>query len=83
MPAEPELKNVRVPAPPRDLGMGGAQHKEIQKRIKQVAEALGFLTTIEKPIPNGSVDVLLERNGQTIACEISVTTPSIMNSATY
>jgi len=59
---------------PADMGIGGEQHKTTQKRIKQTAEALGFLATIEKPIPNGSVDVLLERGGLTIACEISVTT---------
>ena len=29
---------------------------------------------IEKQIPEGSVDLLLERPGQTFACEISITT---------
>lgn len=59
---------------PADMGIGGAQHQATQKRIKQEAEALGFLATIEKPISNGSVDLLLERGGWSIACEISVTT---------
>jgi len=56
-------------------GMGGAEHKAIQKRIKEAAEALGFLAVIEKEIPHGSVDLALMKNGGVIiACEISVTT---------
>ncbi len=72
-----KLIKIEAPKPaslPAEMGLGGAQHKSTQKRIKQVAESLGFLATIEKPIPNGSVDVLLERGGETIACEIGVTT---------
>jgi hypothetical protein len=62
--------------PPRDLGRGGEQHKAIQKRIKQAAEELGFHSVIEKPVLDGqgSVDLWLERTGQTIACEISIST---------
>jgi len=62
--------------PPRDLGRGGAQHQAIQKRIKQAAEELGFRSVIEKPVLDGfgSVDLFLEREGQSIACEISFTT---------
>lgn len=64
------------PTPPRDLGRGGAQHQAIQQRIKQAAEALSFRSVIEKQILDGqgSVDLLLERGAQTIACEISVST---------
>lgn len=67
---------IREPELPRDLGRGGAQHQAIQKRIKRVAEMLGFRSTIEKEVleGKGSVDVLLERADQTIACEISITT---------
>jgi hypothetical protein len=59
-----------------DLGRGGAQHQAIQQRIKQAAEALGFRSVIEKEVlgGQGSVDLLLERPGQTFACEISITT---------
>jgi hypothetical protein len=59
-----------------DLGRGGTQHRAIQKRIKQAAEALGFRSGIEKEVLDGkgSVDLLLERAGQSIACEISITT---------
>jgi hypothetical protein len=71
---------VELPAakhePPRDLGRGGAQHQAIQQRIKQAAEELGFRSVIEKPVLDGqgSVDLWLERTGQTIACEISIST---------
>jgi hypothetical protein len=60
---------------PRDLGRGGAQHKAIQQRIKKAAEELGFRSDIEKPLVGGQgVDLLLERDNQTFACEISFTT---------
>jgi hypothetical protein len=61
---------------PRDLGRGGAQHQAIQKRIKEAAEGFGFRSVIEKPVLDGqgSVDLWLERTGQEIACEISITT---------
>ncbi len=66
----------REPGPPRDMGRGGVQHQAIQKRIKQAAEDLGFRSVIEKPVldGDGSVDLWLERQGQVIACEISITT---------
>ena len=62
--------------PPRDLGRGGAQHQAIQKRIKEAAEELGFRSVIEKPVLDGqgSVDLWLERTGESIACEISIST---------
>jgi hypothetical protein len=76
----PKPKEQPVPTvkhePPRDLGRGGAQHQAIQKRIKEVAEELGFRSVIEKPVLDGqgSVDLWLERTGQSIACEISIST---------
>jgi hypothetical protein len=62
--------------PPRDLGRGGAQHQAVQQRIKAAAEALGFRSVIEKPVLEGlgSVDLWLERTGESIACEISIST---------
>jgi hypothetical protein len=61
---------------PRDLGRGGTQHKAVQKRIKEAAEALGFRSVIEKQVAGSqeSIDVLLERHDQKIACEISFST---------
>jgi hypothetical protein len=79
-PVAAEIQKEQPPVikhePPRDLGRGGAQHRAIQHRIKQAAEALGFRSVIEKPVLDGqgSVDLWLERTGQTIACEISIST---------
>ena len=60
----------------QNQGRGGAQHQAIQKRIKAAAEAIGFLSVIERPVLDGqgSVDLWLERHGQAIACEISIST---------
>jgi hypothetical protein len=55
-------------------GKGGQQHKYLQQLIKRWGEERGYKSTIEKQIVGGSVDVALEKDGQTIACEISVTT---------
>jgi hypothetical protein len=73
---KPAVVVSREPVPPRDLGRGGAQHQAIQKRIKQAAEELGFRSVIEKQILDGqgSIDLWLERTGQSIACEISIST---------
>jgi hypothetical protein len=74
----PKPKEQPVPTvkhePPRDQGKGGAQHTAIQRRIKEAGEKLGFLSDIEKQIPNSeeSVDVLLARSDQTIACEVAM-----------
>ena len=48
----------------------------IQQRIKAAAEGLGFRAIIEKPVLDGrgSVDVAIEREGFSLACEITVTT---------
>jgi hypothetical protein len=66
----------KTPSLPADLGKGGEQHKAMQQRIKEAAEALGFRSVIEKQIADSqeSIDLLLERGDQRIACEISVTT---------
>jgi hypothetical protein len=58
------------------LGRGGAQHQAVQQRIKKAAEELGFRSIIEKVVLDklGSVDLLLEREDQNIACEISFST---------
>jgi hypothetical protein len=70
----PAIAERKAASAPPDLGRGGAQHKAIQQRIKQAAEKLGFRSVIEKQIPEGSVDLLLERPDQIFACEISITT---------
>jgi hypothetical protein len=71
----PPVTEVRKPAAlPLIEGMGGAEHKAIQKRIKEAAESVGFLAVIEKEIPHGSIDLALLKSGVGVACEISVTT---------
>lgn len=66
----------KEPSPPADLGKGGEQHKAMQQRIKEAADSLGFRSVIEKQITDSqeSIDLLLERGDQKIACEISVST---------
>jgi hypothetical protein len=70
------VSEKKTSSAPADLGKGGEQHKAMQRRIKEAAEALGFRSMIEKQIAGSqeSVDLLLERGDQKIACEISVTT---------
>ena len=85
----PEVKSAvvsekKTPSSTADLGKGGEQHKAMQRRIKEAAEALGFRSVIEHQIVGSqeSVDLFLERGDQKIACEISVTPPLTTKSAT-
>jgi hypothetical protein len=78
-PLAPSPRRGPVPdalAPITPLGRGGAQHKYLQNLIKRWAVSKGYHTTIEQQILDGmgSVDVALVRDGQSIACEISVST---------
>ncbi len=65
----------KEPPPTPTPGRGGEVHQAIQKRIRDEAERLGFLSIIEKPVLDGRacIDVWLERDGLTIACEVSFT----------
>jgi hypothetical protein len=80
LPAQPEppplVREEKLVVQPTDPGRGGVEHKAIQRRIKEAAEALGFRATLEKPLPNGLgiVDLLLERDDQALAVEITVST---------
>ena len=53
-----------------------SRHRYLQNLLKKVGESKGFTATIEASLPSkeGKVDVLLQRNGTSIACEVSVTT---------
>lgn len=53
-----------------------SEHRYLQALIKHMAEQRGYKATTEEPIPEGQgrVDVLLERNGRRIACEIGIST---------
>ena len=67
---------IKEQVPPRDMGRGGAQHQAIQRRLKEVAEKVGFRSTVERPVLDGkgSVDLYLERGAEVIGCEISIST---------
>ena len=67
------------PAPPVEtppLGQGGREHVYIQQLIKESAQERGWRAVIEQPVSDDTsqVDVALERNGVTIACEVSIST---------
>lgn len=63
------------PAVPADLGRGGEVHRDLQREFKILAESLGFRATIERQLPGTleCTDLLLEREGFTMAVEITVT----------
>jgi hypothetical protein len=72
---KPILEESKVVELPSLEGKGGPQHKYLQALIKRMAEEKGFRAIIEKALPTGgSVDVSIEQDGRTIACEISETT---------
>ncbi|UTP39771.1 type IV secretion system DNA-binding domain-containing protein [Phenylobacterium sp. LH3H17] len=69
-----------MPEPPavveREEGKGGKKHRYLQNLVKGLAEQQGFRATVEAPMAGGGqVDVLLERDGISVAVEVSVTTP--------
>lgn len=70
--ADPTRPQAAAPPLP---GRGGAQHKYLQELIRRWGEAHGWRATVEKSILDGlgSVDVALERDGQSVACEICIT----------
>jgi hypothetical protein len=75
--ATPPPSSARpTPKAPSTPGRGGPQHKYLQELIKRWGESKGYRVTIEKQILGGlgSVDVALEKDAVSIACEISMTT---------
>lgn len=59
----------------REFGRGGPEHKYLQELIRQWGQERGFRATVEHVLPNGGrVDVLLEREGLAVACEVAMTT---------
>jgi len=61
-----------IPDAPKDL----STHRYLQTLVKRMAEDRGYVASIEMQIPNnsGAVDVLLTKEGKTIAVEICNTT---------
>ena len=52
------------------------RHRYLQTLVKKMAEARGYIATVEMPVPTGTghVDVLLAKDGKTVAVEICHTT---------
>ena len=71
IPVEP-LQEPESPKVEKDL----STHRYLQTLIKKMAEASGYTAVIEMGLPDGSgqVDILLTREGKTIAVEICITT---------
>ena len=66
-----------VPRPPPTPGRGGREHKYLQEFIKCFGEGLGYRAAIEFALADGGfVDVTLDRDDVSIACEISISTPT-------
>ncbi len=67
---EVDRKEKKEPLP----GRGGKTHKKLQQKIKRLGEQAGFKATVEKRLKGGlgHIDVALDREGLSIACEIAV-----------
>jgi len=80
-PTEP--KPLATPTPtietPKQHTDSLREHRYTQAFIKTMAEQYGYKANIEAPTPDGrgQVDVLLEKERQTIAIEISVSTDAV------
>ena len=74
--APPPMLEILPKDAPAMTGRGGETHVQIQSMIKSIANQYGWKADLEYQVKDGSVDVWLERAGISIACEISVTTPS-------
>ncbi|MBI5695305.1 MAG: ATP-binding protein [Nitrospirae bacterium] len=59
-----------------NTGKGGSMHRYWQSVIKSYAETKGYVGMLEEPVAGGkeTVDVGLQKNGQRLAIEISITT---------
>lgn len=76
-PATPLPQPAAAREVPKPLGKGGQKHTYLQQLIKQWAQGMGYLAVIEEALPSGGlVDVSLKKPQRSIACEISVTTPT-------
>jgi hypothetical protein len=82
-PQQPVERRQSAPArpatpPPPTPGRGGARHKYLQELIKRWGEANNWRVIVEKAVLDGlgSVDVALERDGISVACEIGASSPN-------
>jgi len=69
-----EVKAAPIPEPQLS-GRGGKAHVQTQNLIKSLANQYGWKADLEYQVNAGSIDAWLERDGLSIACEITVTTP--------
>ncbi|MBS4065883.1 MAG: type IV secretion system DNA-binding domain-containing protein [Chitinophagaceae bacterium] len=67
-----EVAHTDIPEPEQQT----STHRYLQLLIKRMAESKGFIATIEAPLPDGAgqIDVLLKKDKQQIAVEVSHTT---------
>lgn len=72
---QPQYGATTLKADLEELGRGGDIHRATQAEFKRLAEARGFRATIERQLPDSqdTVDLYIERDGVSIACEVSVT----------
>ncbi len=74
----PEATTIQAKPVSSDEEKKQSKHRYLQTMIKKMAEDRGFRAIIEESVGDGAasgrVDVGLERSGEKIACEISVTT---------
>ncbi len=77
-PATPALKPIEPPkeSKPTKPEKEVSSHRYLQTLTKKMAEARGYVAVLETQLPDGTgqVDVLLSKEGRTIAIEICVTT---------
>lgn len=81
-----EVQQLQSAQPLQDVLEQFAKRKETQRHrstqlvIKKLAEAKGFVVTLEAPIPHGKVDVSLVKGSMRIACEVSISTDATWES---
>ncbi|MGN6396885.1 MAG: type IV secretion system DNA-binding domain-containing protein [Mucilaginibacter sp.] len=75
-PAPPPPPTIATQPPKEEQSL--REHRHTQLLVKRLAEGLGYRASVEARTPagDGMVDVLIERDGVTIAVEVSVTTPA-------
>ncbi len=67
-------RKAKTAPPVAPMGKGGQRHKYLQHLVSQCGQQQGWRATIEMPVKDGSIDVVLEREDRKLAVEISVTT---------
>jgi hypothetical protein len=61
---------------PQQTGRGGKAHVQTQNLIKSLANQYGWKADLEYQVSDGAVDVWLQRAELSVACEITVSTPT-------